>query len=198
MATTADGIWYPEEEDDYDLIADLGAMASSVQAALNHRAGREGNTASRLTARATATVGSTWYDTDQGVFYVFSITGGGTRGDWVRIAPPTDTGWTPITTYGSDARAGDPAPAYRIYGNVAYLRGVVEKNDGTNITAEWNMITLPSNIRPQASITMTTAGRSSAGPMRMYISASTGNVSVRPPDNGDTEYASLWSSWLVE
>lgn len=198
MATTADGIWYPEEEDDYDLIADLGAMASSVQAALNSRAGREGNTAARLTARATATVGSTWYDTDQGVFYVFSITGGGTRGDWVRVAPPTDTGWIPLTTFGSDARAGSVTPAYRISGNVAYLRGYVEKNDGTNITANWAMITLPANIRPQESITMTTSGQTGSTPMRMFISAANGNVSVGPPATGTTPYASLWSSWLVE
>lgn len=65
MATTSDGIWTPNQGDDYNLVADLGTMASTIQDALDTRANAyRGTSAQRNTFTNSAPEGTIWVDTN--------------------------------------------------------------------------------------------------------------------------------------
>lgn len=69
MATTSDGIWTPDQLDDYNLVADLATSASTVQSALNKRANAyRGTTSERTSFTNSAPEGTIWADTNGGKF----------------------------------------------------------------------------------------------------------------------------------
>lgn len=65
MATTEDGIWTPDQIDDYNLVTDLSTMASTVQDALEERANAyRGTSAQRNNFTSEAPEGTIWVDTN--------------------------------------------------------------------------------------------------------------------------------------
>lgn len=67
MATTKDGIWTPDQIDDYNLVTDLSTMASTVQDALEERANAyRGTSTQRSSFTGTAPEGTIWVDTNGG------------------------------------------------------------------------------------------------------------------------------------
>jgi|SRR5690625_762784 len=65
MATTEDGIWTPDQIDDYNLVADLATMSSTVQDALERRANAyRGTSTQRNNFTSSAPEGSIWVDTN--------------------------------------------------------------------------------------------------------------------------------------
>ena len=66
MATTSpDNIWTQDSADNYDLVVDAAATATSIQTALVARANSyKGTTAQRTAFTATAPEGTTWADTN--------------------------------------------------------------------------------------------------------------------------------------
>ena len=73
MATTSpDNIRSPNDGDQYAIVQDMGAMADSVQTALNNRANMYKGSAAQRAAFTTAAEGTHWQDTD------------GAKHEWVR------------------------------------------------------------------------------------------------------------------
>jgi len=65
MATTEDGIWTPDQIDDYNLVADLATMSSTVQDALERRANAyRGTSTQRNNFTSSAPEGTIWVDTN--------------------------------------------------------------------------------------------------------------------------------------
>src|SRR5699024_3000321 len=65
MATTKDGIWTPDQIDDYNLVTDLSTMASTVQDALEERANAyRGTHAQRNHFTSEGPEGTSWVDTN--------------------------------------------------------------------------------------------------------------------------------------
>lgn len=67
MATTSpDNIWTPNSDDQYALVQDLGATATSIQSALVRRANLYRGTSTQRQAFTTAPEGTQWQDTNGG------------------------------------------------------------------------------------------------------------------------------------
>lgn len=185
MVTTSDGIWTPDSTDQYALTTDLAATGSSMQTALNVRAGRVGSTSSRNNFTSQGRNGVTWWDTNQDALYVL------VGGAWRRVAPDNDSGWTTISELGSDATAGSVPPAYRRIGDIVWLRGTVERTSG-DINNGWAALRLPAAVHPASSMILSMAGSTGSDSMRVFVSTGDpGLVTVQAPKNGASKYVAF-------
>src|SRR5690625_305326 len=65
MATTKDGIWTPDQVDDFNLVGDLNTTAATIQSALDKRANAfKGTTSERSQYTSEADEGTIWVDTN--------------------------------------------------------------------------------------------------------------------------------------
>lgn len=148
MATTEDGIWTPDQIDDYNLVADLATMSSTVQDALEKRANAFKGTSAQRVAFSSAEEGVIWVDTN-GSKKVWVRQGN----TWKEIYPnrddlvPTsgavyDTGWTNFSaTVGTVEN-----PKVRRVGKQVFFTGILETgNIGGGFT---KVATVPAGFRP--------------------------------------------------
>lgn len=88
MATTGDGIWTPDQIDDYNLVADLATMSSTVQDALERRANAyRGTSTQRNNFTSSAPEGTIWVDTN-GEKSVWVKQGNSWKKIWPLFQPP--------------------------------------------------------------------------------------------------------------
>ena len=136
MATTSpDNIWTQDSADNYDLVIDAAATATSIQAALTARANSyKGTTAQRTAFTATAPEGTTWADTN------------GDKTLWIKQG----ASWQKVWTVGA---ASSPAPTgitlnagWKIYaGADSFMRS------GTLVAANWAFTYTGADISVSAS-----------------------------------------------
>lgn len=116
---TTDGIVSPTSDELYSLVADLGAMAESVQLALERRANAyRGTQTERLAATSEVQVGSLWKDTTgENALYVRQGTG------WVQVWPTPVSRRLTVGTY--DTEIGPPFQVFReLRDGSTYVAGI--------------------------------------------------------------------------
>lgn len=180
MATTEDGIWTPDQVDDYNLVSDLATTASTVQDALDKRANTyRGTSTQRNSFTSSAPEGTIWVDTN-GSKEVWVKQGN----SWKKIYP---SGFSRRVFTGSSvlsvASGGSLVEAFAIrdefegtdYASVSVQFRVsgISRPSGTGST---ELGTLSSQLRP--AMTASAAGLLQPGALTIQI-LSSGLVSVR-------------------
>lgn len=130
MATTVDGIWTPDQGDDYNLVGDLGTMSASIQTALEKRANvYRGTTAQRSNFTNGAPEGVLWVDTN-GAKQIWVKQGN----TWELVWPivESDTGWTTSgISFSAQYEQGAVPFQVRKVGSQVFMRGEIRKKSGT-------------------------------------------------------------------
>lgn len=175
VSTSPDNLWSPNLTDPAILITDLGAMQTSVQAALTKRANfYTGTSAQRTAFTNTAPEGVAWKDTN-GTKNLYVKEGAA----WSQIWPVQDTGWvTPVL-----AQNTNPVPPHgfpigvRKIGNRVDMRGRISRLNGADYPAgDWGTsttpLTLQAQFRPSSPVSFSTCAAGFASPnlCRMEIS----------------------------
>ena len=202
MATTGDGIWTPDQIDDYNLVADLATMSSTVQDALEKRANTyKGTSVQRNSFTSSAPEGTVWVDTN-GEKSVWVKQGN----SWKRIWPEAFTreiynGASVFSSFESGVSLGATG-AYATLDVVegqdvgvvtlnAHFTGV-SRPSGTGNTP---IATIRSNIRPFGVVAAT--GLLQPGALTLQVS-STGLISVRWAYAAGAGAIRVMSSYIVE
>lgn len=168
MATTEDGIWTPDQIDDYALVADLGTMAATVQDALEDRANAfRGTTSQRSSFTNDAPEGTIWVDTN-GEKRVWVKQGN----SWIKIWPLFQP---PLVAIQSGS-------------------GSVDGSLALNATANVNVSFSPTLPSTPVHISLTPVG-SNRIIWRVFGSSTTGFTAQARNVSGSTSSASF--SWLA-
>lgn len=204
MATTEDGIWTPDQIDDYNLVADLATMSSTVQGALEKRANTyTGTSVQRNNFTSSAPEGTIWVDTN-GSKEVWVKQGN----SWQRIWGPGGGGTDYLGDFDiSGGQSGSiiiPPSAVGKYQKYTFTLSAAA-------TSTDNIGTRPVSLRPngdsgehyRATATVFDGGSVAGGnrsnntayPRTMYIGefASSVELTFIPRATGDTDYGT-WTA----
>lgn len=153
MATTSpDNIWTPNSDDQYALVQDLAANATSVQAAFDRRANAYKGTTAQRQAFTTAPTGVLWQDTNGSqLLYVRK------NNAWETVVPSvaqaTYTFASPFSAYGGSYTDYNRPRATRS-GDWVEVRGVAGISSSNSITGTdyRRLFTVGANFRPAQTI----------------------------------------------
>lgn len=182
MATTKDGIWSPNVDDNFRPSSDLATMASTVQSALEKRANSYTGTTSQRTAFTTdAPEGTLWSDTNgEKILWIKQGTG------WQRIWPIPDTGWVdlPASVLASGVTG---SVQVRVVGGMAMFRGLLTATfvGNTNLP----VINMPEPYRPLNSNESIRPVISNVAEVGRIQGFSSGNTQVRFPTPGSKTFS---------
>ncbi len=157
MATTSpDNIWTQDSADNYDLVVDAAATATSIQTALVARANSyKGTTAQRTAFTATAPEGTTWADTNGDK--ILWIKQGAV---WVRVWPAPAVPVPPALgniTYSSGWATNSTVTLTRCDGRI-FMDGLFRPAGVISGGSYVTVATIPVNARPGATRVFSATG----------------------------------------
>lgn len=208
MATTEDGLWTPDQVQDYNLVSDLATLAATIQEALNKRANSfRGTSTQRVNFTDEAGEGTIWTDTN------------GDKEVWVKQGNAWERAWTPGgggvdflgkadlggSNFGSIEIPASRRGQYRKY--TFSLSASAETVDSAGLR--------PVSLRPNGdggenyrstasvfqgtSLVAGTSSNNSAYPRTIYVGEFESNLEISfvPRDLGDTNFGSWTSSGFI-
>src|SRR5690625_2366911 len=191
MATTKDGIWTPDQEDDFNLVGDLATTASTIQSALDRRANAyRGTSSERELFTNEAAEGTIWVDTN------------GLKRAWVK----QENEWEVLSDksteyYGSDIfsslESGITVPEY----SVAVVKGNITTMNLSliGISRDAGHQSIPiGTIRPEvkANRAVGFSGYYTNGSVQLAIITG-GAMSLRWSDKASTNQIYSCASWVI-
>jgi len=191
MATTKDGIWTPDQEDDFNLVGDLATTASTIQSALDRRANAyRGTSSERELFTNEAAEGTIWVDTN------------GLKRAWVK----QENEWEVLSDksteyYGSDifssVESGISVATY----SVAVVKGNINTMNlsFTGVSRDAGHQSIPiGTIRPEvrANRPVGFSGYYTNGSVQLAINAA-GVLSIRWADRSATTRIYTCASWVI-
>jgi len=200
MATTKDGIWTPDQVDDFSFVGDLNTTAATIQSALDKRANAfKGTTSERSQYTSEADEGTIWVDTN------------GDKSVWVMQGNSWEMVWPERfsrTLYTGSSVFSSLEPGISLTSAVASLEVVRGQDYGiVHLTAYFTGLSRPSGTQNSGLATLRSdlrpdtyqAGTGLIRPGFCIIQiSSSGNVAVRWAPTSGTGSIHLMTSYPVK